>query len=264
MSLWKQRKKLILYSFLFISLGTISYSLFVQKITIHDLQKEFFHKTERFASNLGFVVKDIAIFGRNKANQDMINILLRPLFDQNIFLLQLSDISKKLNEINWIDNVAIRRTLPHKLNVYIVESKPVAIWQHKNQYMLIDHKGHVLQPIEAPTSPAEHILITGKNAPDYIFGFLQTLRNHSWLSQHVKGASLVHKRRWNIYLNNDIVILLPEKNIDKALIRATKMLKAHDFLWKNIKSIDLRIESRFTIKHKMKKIILPSHKGKTI
>jgi cell division protein FtsQ len=60
-------------------------------------------------------------------------------------------------------------------------------------------------------------------------------------------VSLVGDRRWDIRFHNNILVKLPEKNIDKAWKRLEKIYNNYD-LMENISIIDLRIENKTFLK----------------
>jgi cell division protein FtsQ len=54
-------------------------------------------------------------------------------------------------------------------------------------------------------------------------------------------------RRWDVYLDNGIVVKLPEDNVQQAMAVLSKMNKQNDLLQRDIAAVDLRLEDRTTI-----------------
>lgn len=54
-------------------------------------------------------------------------------------------------------------------------------------------------------------------------------------------------RRWDLYLDNGVIIKLPEDNIDGALARLTKLEKDQSLLQRDIAAVDLRLDDRMAI-----------------
>jgi cell division protein FtsQ len=63
----------------------------------------------------------------------------------------------------------------------------------------------------------------------------------------MSGAARVGQRRWNLYLDNGITILLPEKNVAEALARLAALESSQHLLSKGVKSVDLRFSGRVIV-----------------
>ena len=64
----------------------------------------------------------------------------------------------------------------------------------------------------------------------------------------VKGLELVDKRRWNIILSNDLLVKLPDMNIDESLKNLKTLFEDKQILDSNIIEVDLRIKGRAIFK----------------
>ena len=58
----------------------------------------------------------------------------------------------------------------------------------------------------------------------------------------IKNYYFFQINRWDLILNNGLLIKLPTKELDEAIILAKKLIKDSNF--KNIEIIDLRIKGR--------------------
>jgi cell division septal protein FtsQ len=58
----------------------------------------------------------------------------------------------------------------------------------------------------------------------------------------VKNYYFFQANRWDIILNNNLLIKFPSKEVNEAIILAKKLIKNKNF--KNMKVIDLRIKGR--------------------
>ena len=58
----------------------------------------------------------------------------------------------------------------------------------------------------------------------------------------IKNYYFFQINRWDFILNNGLLIKLPTKELDEAIILAKKLIKDSNF--KNIEIIDLRIKGR--------------------
>ncbi|MFT4718307.1 MAG: cell division protein FtsQ, partial [Rickettsiales bacterium] len=67
------------------------------------------------------------------------------------------------------------------------------------------------------------------------------------IGRYVYSASLIGDRRWDIRFRNNILVKLPEKNIDRAWKRLEKIYNDQE-LTDIITAIDLRIEDKIFLK----------------
>ena len=62
----------------------------------------------------------------------------------NIFLFNISQLSKELNEQYSLDELKIEKKLPNTLNITLKEKKYSAVWQKVDKYYYIDNSGNVI------------------------------------------------------------------------------------------------------------------------
>ena len=63
----------------------------------------------------------------------------------------------------------------------------------------------------------------------------------------MKAAARLGDRRWNLYLDNGVKVLLPETNVADALARVQQLDDTQKLLSKGITAVDLRLGGRVTI-----------------
>ena len=64
----------------------------------------------------------------------------------------------------------------------------------------------------------------------------------------IKEMEFIERRRWNLIFNNDLLIKLPESEIQKSLKNLKKLIEKEKILKSNIIEVDLRISDRAIIK----------------
>jgi cell division protein FtsQ len=63
----------------------------------------------------------------------------------------------------------------------------------------------------------------------------------------VRAYVRVAGRRWDLHLDNGVVLKLPETNVPKALTVLARLEKEQGVLQRDIAAIDLRLEDRTTV-----------------
>lgn len=92
-----------------------------------------------------FQVSTIIVSGNHQVSLNDISSLLAIPKGENIFKLQSSRVTKRLESHPWIQEAAIKRKLPDKILIMLRERKPLALLRVslKEQY-LIDKEGFVI------------------------------------------------------------------------------------------------------------------------
>ena len=185
------------------------------------------------------ICTDIEINGVKMVNIKTIERKLREFCDlenkNDLFIL-----AKSLEIDPWIKNISIKRKLPDTLIINIEEYLPFAIWKTNGDIHLIDEEGKIISISDKEKSKFLHlIVVAGEDSKNNIDSLFNMLSSNPTLFSRIKSAIFVGKRRWNLELDNDIIIKMPEKNIINAWDKLDKILSINGSEI-GIKSIDLR------------------------
>ena len=202
----------------------------------------------------GFVVRKILVKGRvETSRQDLLEALkLKSGMPILAFDTELARI--RVESLPWIKKAVVERQLPDLINLYIVEREPLALWQRNGTFSLIDIKGDII-PLKDVTAYNRLIVVVGDDAPINTAKLFDVLSREPQLVRQVTAAVRVGGRRWNIHLNNQTKVLLPEKAANVAWSYLAKLYQKNDIFFDNLKSIDLRLGDRIIILQREKSIL---------
>ena len=213
----------------------------VRKIKKEKTFNEFKEKLVLTYSKLIYkdICTDIEINGVKMVNIKTIERKLREFCDlenkNDLFIL-----AKSLEIDPWIKNISIKRKLPDTLIINIEEYLPFAIWKTNGGIHLIDEEGKIISISDKEKSKFLHlIVVAGEDSKNNIDSLFNMLSSNPTLFSRIKSAIFVGKRRWNLELDNGIIIKMPEKNIINAWDKLDKILSINGSEI-GIKSIDLR------------------------
>ncbi|MEW6456951.1 MAG: FtsQ-type POTRA domain-containing protein [Acidobacteriota bacterium] len=94
-------------------------------------------------------VKEIRIYTDKEDLIPVVESAIEEMKIKNILFLQLNDLKKRIEKMNWVKEAKIRRILPSTLEVSIVEKEPFCILK-KEGYLLLNNEGAVLEQMENP------------------------------------------------------------------------------------------------------------------
>lgn len=198
------------------------------------------------AKSLGVVVSTYEISGNREAGDGQIIQVLANIPASSILTYDVDKARTALKALSWIKNATVSKVYPDKLSVKIVERKAFALWQSDDGLKIVDHKGLVLADFDGRDHSLP--LVVGKGGNENAETILTLLNEHAWLATQAKALVRVGNRRWDIVLDNDMTIMLPEKGAGVELARLHKIESESQILSKDISKIDLRFSDRLIVK----------------
>ncbi len=190
-------------------------------------------------------IKHIKVSGLDNYNNEIIKKKIRNLKLKNIFFLKKNDIKKIFDENSLVHNYIVFKQYPSTLYIKIQKTDLIAKININGETLVIGSNGRLSKnyPIN-------------ENLP-YIFGkpeileFLQfkNIIDNSKISYNqIKNLFFFNSKRWDIELNNNVLIKLSKNNPNLSLSTAFAILNDKNF--NNAKIIDLRVNDQITINDK--------------
>ncbi|MFC3075619.1 cell division protein FtsQ/DivIB [Shinella pollutisoli] len=195
---------------------------------------------------LGFAIEDVRVSGNRETSE--IDILERIGLDgtTSLMALDVKEARAKIAELPWVEDVSVRKIYPGTIEIALKEREAFAIWQHGSDLALIERNGSVIAPLrdnKFSTLP----LFVGRDAETAAADFSAEFDNWPDIKARVKAYVRVAGRRWDLRLDNGIVVKLPERNVPRAMDMLATMEAEHALLERDIAAVDLRLEDRTTI-----------------
>ncbi|MBB4239991.1 cell division protein FtsQ [Rhizobium tropici] len=201
---------------------------------------------EATTSAAGFAIEDVKVSGNDETSEIEILQLLGLDGTTSLVALNADAARQKIANLPWVQDVEVRKVYPKAVEVKLKERKAYAIWQHGSELSLIEKDGSVIAPLR-DNKFAKLPLFVGRDAETAAASIDDQFAKWPEIRSHVKAFVRVAGRRWDLYLDNGVIIKLPEDNIDDALARLTKLDKDQNLLQRDIAAVDLRIDDRTAI-----------------
>ena len=195
---------------------------------------------------IGFAADDIRITGLIHQDAAMVLNALGVRPGGSLVGFDATNAKALLENLDWVSTATVQRSFPNKLEISVVERVPFAVWQRAGSYYVIDRSGSAMSNVLPGNLPALP-LVTGEGAQFMVAELVNQLEVSADLSSKVSGAARVGQRRWNLYLDNGITILLPEENVAGALARLSALESSQNLLSKGVRSVDLRFPGRVIV-----------------
>ncbi|MCR6499940.1 cell division protein FtsQ/DivIB [Shinella sp. CPCC 101442] len=195
---------------------------------------------------IGFAIEDVKVSGNRETSE--IDILERLGLDgtTSLVALDVKEARQKLTELPWVEDASVRKVYPGTIEIALNEREAFAIWQHGTDLSLIEKNGSVIAPLR-DNKFSSLPLFVGRDAETAAASFADEFDSWPELKSRVKAYIRVAGRRWDLRLDNGIVVKLPEHNVPRAMDMLASLDASEQLLERDIAAVDLRLEDRTTV-----------------
>ena len=199
------------------------------------------------SARLGLKVDEVLVVGRRETTQRQLLNAVGLARGAPILAFDLNDAKKRVEKLPWIKSATVERLLPSTVLLTVEERQPLALWQNKGAFALIDTDGEVILS-NGLERFSDLLVVVGADAPAHAGELLKVLATRPELKALVKAAVRVGGRRWNLRLKNDVDVRLPEENPTAAWHRLAEYEKTHQVLERDVQILDLRLPDRLIVR----------------
>jgi len=198
-------------------------------------------------ADLNLVVESVQVEGRQRADKQAILSALGVSRGTPILSIDLDAAKARLETVPWVRSASIERLLPDTLYIRLIERAPLALWQHRGKFDLVDQDGNAIADADIGENPSLPQVV-GEGAPAAAPDLLKVLASEPELKAHVTASVRVGGRRWDIHLDNGIVVALPENNATSAWHHLAALERSDKLLERNVQVVDMRLPDRVVLR----------------
>ncbi len=195
-----------------------------------------------------FMVNHLAVTGASEQTERDIRALLAYDLPLSSFDLDLVEARETIESLAPVAEASLRIRQGGVLTARITEREPVALWRTRGGLAVVDIDGVVIGTVAHRGERAELPILAGKGADGRLPEALDIFRASKPLSERVVGLVRVGERRWDMVLDRDQRILLPERGAVRALERVILLAQVQDMLDRDLALVDMRLPQRPTIR----------------
>lgn len=131
------------------------------------------------------------------------------------------------------------------LKIHVTERIPAALWRTDEDLLwLVDREGALIQRAITRRGYPELPVVLGTGAPGAVAEALDLMAAGDEVRERLRAFVRVGERRWDLVLNRDLRIMLPEREPGAALSRVMAWHYGEDVLDRGLTAIDLRVGAR--------------------
>lgn len=159
------------------------------------------------------------------------------------YSIDLDMLNERVSKVPGVKKSAVRRMPNGNLSVRVALHRAVALWTDGEHYFPLSADGTI---VNKPTDVRDmsHVVFRGK-LPEDVAQITNAAHN---LVGNLDYMEWIENRRWNMYTNSGIIIMLPEENPTAAIGTLISLHNNHHILDKDLKMIDMRDSARILVK----------------
>tara|TARA_B100001057_G_scaffold424451_1_gene447232 strand:+ start:930 stop:1733 length:804 start_codon:yes stop_codon:yes gene_type:complete len=195
-----------------------------------------------------FMIKIASIDGASDDLAHEIREIMPLDFPVSYFDIDIKYLHKVLNDIPAVASAAIKVTVSGVLQIDISERTPAFIWRKGEMISVIDEKGKFIRLTNSRLDYPKLPLVIGDSANLAIAEISSLIENNKYFLDQVRAFVRVGERRWDLVLDNNLRIMLPQREFLAAFDRLMVMSKSSPLFSNQLSSIDMRIVERPTVR----------------
>ena len=159
------------------------------------------------------------------------------------YAVDLESLNARVGAVPGVKKSAVRRLPNGNLAVRVSMYTAVALWTDGEHFFPLSADGTI---VNKPTDvrDAGHVVFRGK-IPGEIDEITKAAHNLIGVLDYLEW---IENRRWNLYTNTGMVVLLPEHNPIEAIGTLVALGNNHQIFSRDINQIDMRDVSRILVK----------------
>ena len=201
-----------------------------------------------FVERPEFMIKVASIDGSSDELANEIREILPLDFPVSYFDLDIKYLHKVVNEIPAVASAAIKISAGGVLQINVAEKSPAFIWRKDNVMSVIDETGSFIRIANSRVDYPKLPLVVGEAADLAVSEISSLMQANKYFKDHVRAFIRVGERRWDLILENNVRIMLPQREFLAAFDRLMLMNEAGQLLSGRLSNIDMRLVVRPTVR----------------
>ncbi|MFN4154588.1 MAG: cell division protein FtsQ/DivIB [Paracoccaceae bacterium] len=198
----------------------------------------------QFQNRPEFMVGLVSVVGASPELADVVRARLDLKLPQSSFDIDLAAARARIQELDAIARADLIVRSGGVLEVAITEREPALLWRTSDGIEMLDATGHRVASLAERSDRPDLPIVAGDAADSATPEALALLAAAAPIASRVRGLVRVGERRWDVVLDRNQRILLPEIKPIAAIERLIALHQAGDLLGRDILTVDLRTEHR--------------------
>ncbi|HIC66006.1 MAG TPA: cell division protein FtsQ, partial [Paracoccus sp.] len=199
---------------------------------------------DKVQSREEFQVRMMTIEGASPVVDKALRGMLPVDLPASSFDIDLTAMRLQVMQLDAVESIDLRIKPGGILSAVVKERVPALLWRHAAGIDILDATGNRVASVTSRDVRPDLPLIAGDGADLETQEALQLLDAAGPILPRVRGLVRRGERRWDLVLDNNQRIMLPEEGAVIALQAAVALNRSQDMLGRDIQVVDLRSPSR--------------------
>ncbi|HEX4637187.1 MAG TPA: FtsQ-type POTRA domain-containing protein [Rhizomicrobium sp.] len=205
---------------------------------------------DTITADAGFGISEIHITGNRRTPYNQVLEVLGMKPGQSIFSADVWQARNRLAHLEWIASAEVHRRYPDAIFVTLVEKRPFALWQSpadahgEAPIWVVERNGKLITAHEVEKFRRLPKL-AGVGAPAAAADLVDAVATHRAIAARTALYARQSERRWNLILDDGVVVQLPETGWQKELDALEHLIIDGGILERDVTEIDLRSPTHY-------------------
>jgi cell division protein FtsQ len=200
-------------------------------------------RVDALVADAGFDISSVELIGKHNVAPGDVYAALGFGVGQSIFAADVQAARANLRSLPWIADAEVTRRYPDVVEVRLTEKVPFAIWNDGSEIRVVDRAGNPITTAERAQFPRLPVFVGEQ--PSGASDLVEAIALHRAVSARVKAMQRVGGRRWNLVLDDGVIVKLPEDGWGTELGTLERLIVDRGMLEYDVSEIDLRTHGHF-------------------
>ncbi|MCB2129825.1 MAG: cell division protein FtsQ/DivIB [Rhodobacteraceae bacterium] len=197
-----------------------------------------------------FMIELMAVDGASEPVARAVRSMLPVTLPASSFRIDLPAMRAAIEQIDAVASAELFVRKGGILQVTITERVPAILWRNGAALEMLDATGNRVATLLDRSARPDLPVIAGEGADEHVPEALTLIRTARPILGRLRGLVWMGERRWDLVLDRDQRIMLPEIDPVPALQRVIALDQAEDLLGRDLVAVDMRNEARPTLRLK--------------
>lgn len=191
-----------------------------------------------------FTIRAISVPGVSLDLAEQIRVAAFVRLPASSLELDVNGVRERIEALDAVQRARVRALPSGVLEIDAVERVPVVVWRTPGGIELLDEGGVRVAEVDSRMRRPDLPLIAGAGADAHVPEALGLLKIAEPVGARVRGLVRMGERRWDLVLDRDQVVKLPEREPMAALRRVMALEITGEVLKRDVSVLDMRDATR--------------------
>ena len=187
-----------------------------------------------------FTIREIAVPDVSPDLAEQIRIAAFVPLPVSSLEVNVGQVRTRVELLAAVERARVRALASGVLEIRAIERVPVLVWRAPEGLQLLDKNGVRVAEVDSRLRRPDLPLIAGEGASAHVPEALALIDAALPVLPRIRGLVRVGERRWDVVLDRDQVISLPEEDALAALERVMALHVGEDLLGRDLSVVDMR------------------------